>query len=83
MRKRDGRENCKYMGAVSYKDMFAPPPLSSPPPNAIRRAAGLLAPLPPPPPVSSVIFLFGQSPVPKFIDPVFANTNKPKTLVFN
>ncbi len=30
-RKRDGRENCMYMNAVSYKDMFAPPPLPSPP----------------------------------------------------
>jgi hypothetical protein len=37
-----------HMGAVSYKDMFAPPLLTSPPPNEIRRAAGLLAPLPPP-----------------------------------
>jgi hypothetical protein len=25
MRKRDGKENCMYMNAVSYKDMFAPP----------------------------------------------------------
>jgi hypothetical protein len=31
IRKRDGRENFMYMGAVSDKDTLAPPPLPSPP----------------------------------------------------
>jgi hypothetical protein len=43
-----------YMGAVSYKDMFAPPPLSfPPPPNAIRASwppRATSSPSHPPPP---------------------------------